>query len=406
MNPSQPRSAVVLVIDHLGANRLGPYGNTCYETHHFNRLAAQSILFDQAMTESTDLKSAYRGLWNSHGENGNQLIEQIGKSGIRTSLFTDEPILEQWNLSDAFDRVIPIPSEPAAKIAATVGETELARFFAQATDLINEWEPGHCCWLHSRGLGGAWDAPYDLRERLADSDDPVPPDFHQPPQCLFNSETDDPDELLGYQQVSAAQVVLIDEFLGVFLDALETNPAWQSTLLCVLSTRGFPLGEHGLVGSAADGLIANLYNESVHVPMMVCLPGQTIRVDSMGIRNGSLVQPGWVSPLLTDWFANSSHAFDQRWESTSRSFPDQRNEFVVSGTHRQQAIQTHAWKLIRTESSVELYVKPDDLWEVNDVSRRCPQIVEQLCEILDQRADSETPDERIELSEELAIRVG
>jgi hypothetical protein len=34
------------------------------------------------------------------------------------------------------------------------------------------------------------------------------------------------------------------------------------------------------------------------------------------------------------------------------------------------------------DSPPQLYVKPDDRWEANDVASRCPQIVERLSELL------------------------
>lgn len=407
-----------MVVDRLGANRLGPYGNTCHETHNFCRLAARSILFDQAMTRSTDLGLAYEGLWQAGVGKPTSLMDRMGERGVRSTLLTDEPWLENSNLSDSFDRVVPVQSTHSQPISDSTGETELAVFFAQAMELLNEREPGELCWLHSRGLSGAWDAPYELRKQLSDSDDPDPPTFIQPPSRLFDPNSDDPDDLLAYQQASAAQVVLIDDFLGVLLDSMETNPIWQSTLLCVLSTRGFPLGEHRLVGSlsgqagSADEANRgmddrmNLYNESIHVPMMVCFPHSSTRFDSRGIRNGSLIQPNWIPELLLDWVDDSDDALDRRWNSTGLELPNKRHEFTISISGEAQAIQTHAWKLIRTRSTCELYVKPDDLWEVNDVSRRCSQVVTELGELLDRCIEGSGAEERIELPEELSVRIG
>ena len=34
------------------------------------------------------------------------------------------------------------------------------------------------------------------------------------------------------------------------------------------------------------------------------------------------------------------------------------------------------------DQEAELYVKPDDRWEINDVANRCPDIVEQMTEQL------------------------
>ena len=52
------RSAIILVVDRLGAGHLGPYGNTWVETPALNRLAAESVLFELAITDSPQLEHA------------------------------------------------------------------------------------------------------------------------------------------------------------------------------------------------------------------------------------------------------------------------------------------------------------------------------------------------------------
>jgi len=49
------KNALVLVIDRLGAAYLGPYGNTWIDTPNWNRLAAESFLFDFALADSPRL---------------------------------------------------------------------------------------------------------------------------------------------------------------------------------------------------------------------------------------------------------------------------------------------------------------------------------------------------------------
>ena len=43
----------------------------------------------------------------------------------------------------------------------------------------------------------------------------------------------------------------------------------------------------------------------------------------------------------------------------------------------ERAIRTPAWYLRRAGGS-ELFAKPDDFWEVNNVASRCGEVVEQL----------------------------
>ena len=98
-------------------------------------------------------------------------------------------------------------------------------------------------------------------------------------------------------------------------------------------------------------------------------------------------------------------------QSVSDRLPEKPCEAVVVCNGDTQSIQTHAWKLIRSDSGGqrprrELFAKPDDRWEVNDVSRRCPQIVEALSNLLDQWivAGKISQPARFELPAELAIR--
>ena len=56
-------SAVVLVMDRLGAGWLGPYGNTWLDTPNFNRLAARSVLCETAIADTPDLAASCRGFW-------------------------------------------------------------------------------------------------------------------------------------------------------------------------------------------------------------------------------------------------------------------------------------------------------------------------------------------------------
>lgn len=61
---STVRNAVVIVIDRLGAGFLGPYGNTWIDTPAMNQLASESLLFEYATADSSDLNLLYRAYWS------------------------------------------------------------------------------------------------------------------------------------------------------------------------------------------------------------------------------------------------------------------------------------------------------------------------------------------------------
>jgi hypothetical protein len=138
---------------------------------------------------------------------------------------------------------------------------------------------------------------------------------------------------------------------------LETEGLDGNTVLLLMSSRGFSLGEHNHIGCNDE-----LYGENVHLPLLIRFPdGQYA-----GFRSQTLVQPADLLGLL------------QR-----EVLPEEPDEIHSSlriedkGTGN-NVIVTPEWYVYHKQTGDELYVKPDDHWEVNDVADRCPHILEQF----------------------------
>jgi hypothetical protein len=58
-----------------------------------------------------------------------------------------------------------------------------------------------------------------------------------------------------------------------------------------------------------------------------------------------------------------------------------RDRLCMSGDDRRRAIRTPAW-FLRDGDAPELFAKPDDRWEVNNVASRCGEVVECLQDAL------------------------
>ena len=380
----KPKNVICLSIDRLQAGQLGPYGNTWIETPGFNRLAAESLVFDQALVDSPHLDLLYRSFWRGMHAIVDDMPEgtatcvprTLSEAGISTTLLTDEPEVAALRQAEALDeRVVlqrPLQAPPADRIEAT----QLATFFETAAGAMAECSEPFLLWLHSRGMGGPWDAPYQLREQYADEEDPQPPMFSDVP-CRRLAKDHDPDELLGIAQAYAGQISLLDTCLGAFLDSLIDIGPTGETLLILLGIRGFPLGEHGHIGSS-DGA---LYCELVHVPCMVRFPDG----HAAAVRSSSLVQSPDVAATLLDWWGLKEKAVGNR----SRSLLDlagsgavSRDRACIVSRNGDRAIRTPAWYLLKPGASLpdraELYAKPDDCWEINEVSTRCGDVVEKM----------------------------
>lgn len=386
----QPLSAVVVVVDRLGANFLGPYGNTWIETPAFNRLASQSLLAEFMLADSPRLELAYRAYWSGrHAMDPGDVVTSDAlpalatRGGLRTVLMTDEPVLLDHPLAAGFEEHILLKGEELSHSATDIAETGMARLFQGAADFIREQQEPFLLWVHARGMAGAWDAPAELRSQFAGEDDPLPDDSTMPPALLVEPGFD-PDELLKITHAYAGQVTLLDICLGGLLDAVQENTLTSQAPLVFTSPRGYPLGEHRIVGGTEEAL----YGELLHVPLLLRLPGGAGAL----LRTQSLVQP-------LDLFAAVARSIQLEGAADlpallldlAEGREQSRREVACAMSDNQRAIRTPAWFLRESAGDAssgltprwELFAKPDDRWEVNEVARRCADIPPMMVELMD-----------------------
>lgn len=389
-------NAICLVVDGLNAGYLGCYGNTWLATPEFDHLASESFVFDHAGIDSPDLTKLYRSLWTGQHacvraapDASAALPRRLTAAGVATTLLTDEPLVLDSTWSEGFDhrqlREAPAPGQPADQEEYT----QLVQFFAGVNRCLETAQMPFLLWAHTRGLRGAWDAPLEYRNSLVDDEDESPPPTGAGVPCQRLDDDFDPDELLAFRRAYAGQVMLLDTCIGGLQEALDEKGLRDDTLLCVVSARGFPLGEHRRLGPVDDAL----YGELTHVPLLFRFPDGT----GAAARSQALVQPADLHATLADWFRLD--ADDAKWGRSLLPIVHQqeneasRDRCVAIGDSAERALRTPAWLLRvppnatsveNAESTVELYVKPDDRWEQNDVSIRCPNVVESLKQVLDE----------------------
>ena len=394
-------SAVVLAIDRLGAGWIGPYGNTWLETPNFNRLAARSVLCETVIADSPRLDAAYRGYWTGcHsmepvGSDTTSLAMLAQAGGAASLLLTDDSRLIEHPHASGFGERRVLSANEALRSATEIEQTGLYAFFDAVCDALRRHSSPGLLWLHSRGMRGPWDAPLDLRYQFADEDDPQPPDFVRPPEATLGRNAD-PDEQLGYVHAYAGQVTLVDMCLGMLLDALDEHPAGRETLLIVTSPRGYPLGEHLRVGTKDEAL----YGELLHVPLLVRFPDD----EGALLRSRGIAQPREVFSVVAGscgWETGKQSTLLQELESRTTVPP----AIACSAGHDQRASRTPAWFMREWRAGEafgrELFVKPDDHWEANEVSSRCEEVAELLAADLD-RFESTAREGRLAESPQLA----
>jgi arylsulfatase A-like enzyme len=379
---------LVIAVDGLRAASLGAYGNTSFSTSALDQFAAESFLLDNCYADAVELPQIYRALWQSchplRGDSrvaGPALPRLLADRGFAATLLTDEPALAQISGAEAFGELVQLTDAAPAR-AGDVFQTGTARLFTAACDELQSSESKRLIWLHARGLYGPWDAPLELQEPLLahEEGDPPPCEDLLPPDNMLD-DSHDPDTAFRWSCAYAAQVMVLDACIHAIRETLAeaSDNGW---LVVFLGLRGFPLGEHGRIG----GIDGRLYVEQLHVPMLWRFPDGTGRL----ARSGQLASHLDLLPTLLDWVDGSvglgSPSFDGASLLPQIQLADAlaRQELIAIGSGDTRAIRTAEWTFRCDEITGgdelpgELFVRPDDLWEANDVAALCPEVVDNL----------------------------
>lgn len=404
------RRAICLVVDGLRASSLGAYGGS-WPTPAFDRVAAEALVADWAWAAGPKLSDFYRSIWTGRhslrppaASSGSFLSTQLHDMGVQQSLTTDDnDVAEWWEPGQLFDeRVVDIPVE---RRAVAVDDTALARLFAVAAQQlmeISDAKAPQLAWIHTHGLLGPWDAPLELHAAQLDEDDPSPRNAITPPVAMHST---DPDELLVLRTAYAAQVAVLDACLDGLLAALQVSGWNEDALVVIAGARGFALGEHGGCGSSCSAL----YSELLHTPLLVRIPDQ----DEPLPRIKGACHAADVSATLLDWFGATppGQNHDSRSLLDAAVAPTAENRpWQACRTGSEFSVRTPGWMLHvggegpETNIEPELYAKPDDRWEANEIASRCPTAVEMLKDLFQRLAAAADSGDALEpgpLAEEL-----
>ena len=227
-----------------------------------------------------------------------------------------------------------------------------------------------------------WDAPRRLIDmygpaRVRGGLEPIQP-FETP--AARTSDIDHGRRLLRrIRQLYAAEVTLVDVWLGRFLDRLENLGLADNTLLVLVSDHGVLLGEHGWVGKR----YSEMHQELTHVPMVMRHPagrakgrttgyyasthdiGPTV-LSMLGVDEPRGMNGADLSPLF------SGRAPRQKRGHRTASY----NTYVSAGDDR--------WLLIagNRREELRLYDRRRDRAEYHNVAHRHPKQVRRLWSLI------------------------
>ncbi|MBY0458477.1 MAG: sulfatase-like hydrolase/transferase, partial [Gemmataceae bacterium] len=268
-----------------------------------------------------------------------------------------QDVFEAYLSDEADEPPTPDPREPAEDAADDEGEPD-----EEPSDELEETE-------------GEDEEPFEevAEEPAVAPPEPVPP-LADPPVGPFDKTDLDAWDYL--HKTFAAVVTKFDAELGALFGHLRAGGFDQSAAWVVTSDFGFPLGEHGQVGLHRPWL----HEELVHLPLVLRLPN----AEQAGRRVGGFTQPPDLFPTLCALLGQAPPAgapgFDllplaRGQVSAVRAVAVTRLEL---GGAEEIALRTDESALLVPLKTPEgdpprepqLYEKPDDRWEVNDLRAR------------------------------------
>jgi hypothetical protein len=379
---------------HLGY--LGCYGNPWVSTPALDSLAATGFIFDQHLADVPDAAVARRtwregrhlfpGIATEEPPSQFDLLAALRAQGIKTVLLADgsQPLPESW--STGWDETEKLHSgegflleqvlEVSRAVLAQLAEEDNWLLWIDLATLLPPWQvPADFSDPYFHEPTAEEEAEHDKVEHIEDAehydqdDDPLTP-WPDPPIGFIHTEDDL--DFCRLQATYAGAINYLDAGIGVLLEELEQLGLANDCLVLATSDHGQALGEHGICGPHRPWL----HDELLHIPLLLRMPNQPEPA-----RISALTQTVDIVPTVLDVFGLPQPAalHGQSLLPLTRKEGASIRSYACCGLQVGNAIEwclrTSEWSLLvpvvfqpdDPRRKPQLYVKPDDRCEVNDV---------------------------------------
>jgi arylsulfatase A-like enzyme len=398
--------ALVISVRGFHAGYLGCYGNEWITTPALDRLAASGVVFDQHLADVPEAAAAPRA-WRSGRYQfapvnpAPDLLDELRLNGVRTVLVADGSRALPETFTQGWDQIEVVNSLGSE---ATFLEQTLETANATLRKLTNEqW----LLWVDLATLLPPWNVPAEFSEPYfrdeeeqdesaeedeeeegeeeeelveeesepeEEEEEPLTPWIDPAPGRI---NTEDDIDLARLQSSYAAAVSFVDAAVDSLLEQLD-RLGLSETFVVLTSDHGQALGEHGIVGPCRPWL----HDELMHLPLLMRVPAALARGrEVQGVRVGALTQSPDLMPTLLDAFGltppegvqgKSLLPLARQETATVRDYACCGLQL---GAASEWCLRTGEWALVlpgEQEPSdpprgPQLFSKPDDRWEMNNV---------------------------------------
>jgi arylsulfatase A-like enzyme len=396
-------NVILLVIDTLRADHLGCYGYQRQTSPNIDRLAKESILFENAYPSDVPTQpsftSMFTGLRGIHtgivshskteelSEDVPYLTEILAQNGVTTAAVSTLYMMRRW-----FARGFHHYLNPVAGNRRRLQQVDADEINGFALPWIREHrKESFFLFLHYWDPHGLYKPPEEYRRLFYDGDE-TDPDNHsldalkKHPIWPFTKRHVDAigEGITDLEYVIAqydAEIRYADDHVKLLLDALEEAGIAGETVVMITSDHGESMGEHHFYFDHHG-----VYETTIRVPLIIRHPQET----SSGQRVGDLVQSTIsISPTVLSLFgleAPRGMKGKDLFEVASKEEPGWREIYSNQGLWTaKRAVRTEEWKLIKTTHKAfwdtpdtELFRIDADPQETENLAEDEPDVVDRL----------------------------
>jgi len=419
---------IVIMLDSLRQDHLGCYGNSWIKTPHIDKLAGESVLFENAYTAGlptvpvrTELFTGQDSLsfrpWQPLTKEDITLPEILREYGYTSALITStyhlfKPDMNfhrgfdvfRWIRGQEADSYVSGPLnknindyiKPAMK--GTPVEKMLIQYLKNtesfdkeedyfAPQVVKEsidWLKRNCkeknifLWMDSFDPHEPWDPPSPFDKMYTDPNYKGPRLIH-PKYGKVDWMTQE--ELSYVKGLYAGEVSFVDKWVGVLLERIKELGLYDNSLIVLLSDHGHPHGDHGSIMKTPD----NLYSELIRIPLLIRHPQGLYA----GKRADALLQMPDILPTILDimGLGVETQVMPGRsfWPIVKQE-KEKIRDWIVTGYHESlhRCVRDKDWSFIlRPEGDEnELYNLKDDPGETRNLIDEHPEKAKELISYL------------------------
>lgn len=372
---------ILLTLHGARLDAFGAYGGALAATPHFDRFASQAVVFDQHYASQLAATGSEETLADPAMLVLDELTAALTTSSGTSAYFADQRTMLSQSSTASWKTVCLVTERD---LAALEQPTLSDAVLQQGIDWLQQFGIHYDSWLLNLELGALL-PPWREEEFLA-----VPVEQQETPEaghepCFdFKPGTASPSpERFGWRAAYGGVMRYVDDLFGQFTKLLAELELIDQCMIIVQSSGGQPLGEYGPVADRSEGL----FEERCHQPLMIRFP----EAAGAGRRVHHYTQPddvmatlyqGLLDKATVDLLGDDLRRYTQSKAARYREYA----VTVIAGPDAQPvqaSLRTQHWSIMvplqyADQAAVQLYRKPEDRWDMNDVARQHTDVAEHL----------------------------